>query len=66
MDITLAGFISRGEFRQRARMIAPNSRVFQYNRTKTKNLAVPVSELNPLQDLFTRVRKWNLDKSSSK
>ena len=58
MDIYLAGFISRGEFRQRAKMIAPNSRVFQYNHTKTKNLAVPVSGLNPLSDLFTRVREW--------
>ena len=58
MDIFLAGFISRGEFRRRAKMIASNSRVFQYNHTKTKNLAVPVSGLNPLQDLFARVREW--------
>jgi len=58
VEIILAGFISRGEFRQRARMIAPNSRVFQYDHTKTKNLAVPISNLNPLQDLFARVREW--------
>ena len=58
MDITLAGFIARGEFRQRAKFIAPNSRVFQYDHTKTKNLAVPISNLNPLQDLFRRVREW--------
>lgn len=58
MDIFLAGFISRGEFRLRAKMIAPNSRVFQYSHTKTKNLAVPVSGLNPLQELFVKVRKW--------
>lgn len=58
MEIILTGFISRGEFRQRAKMIAPNSRVFQYDHTKIKNLAVPVSNLNPLQDLFTRVREW--------
>ena len=58
MEIMLTGFISRGEFRQRAKMIAPNSRVFQYDHTKTKNLAVPVSNLSPLQDLFTRVREW--------
>jgi hypothetical protein len=58
MDITLAGFISRGEFRQRAKLIAPNSRTFQYDHTKTKNLAVPVSELSPLPDLFARVREW--------
>jgi hypothetical protein len=58
MDITLAGYISRGEFRQRAKLIVPNSRVFQYDHTKTKNLAVDVSSLNPLQDLFARVREW--------
>jgi len=58
MDIYLAGFISRGEFRKKAKMIAPNSRVFQYSHTKTKNLAVPVSGLIPLHDLFARVREW--------
>ena len=58
MDITLAGYISRAEFRQRARLVAQNSRVFQYDHTKTKNLAVAVSSLNPLQDLFTCVREW--------
>jgi hypothetical protein len=58
MDIYLAGFISRRDFRKRAKMVAPNSRVFQYSHTKTKNLAVPVSRLDPLQDLFTRVHEW--------
>lgn len=62
MDITLAGFVSRGEFRQRAKMIAANSRVFQYDHTKTKNLAVPVLGLSPLQDLFDRVREWETQK----
>jgi hypothetical protein len=58
MDIILAGFISRGEFCQRAKLLPPNSRTFQYDHTKTKNLAVPVSELSPLPDLFARVREW--------
>jgi len=66
MDITLAGFISRGEFRQRAKLIAPNTRVFQYDRTKTKSMSMPVSELKSLHELFTRVRDWNLEKSPSK
>ncbi len=63
INITLAGFISRGEFRQRAKLLAPNSRTFQYDHTKTKNLAVPVSELNPLPDLFARVREWKSQKT---
>jgi hypothetical protein len=55
MDIILTGFILRGDFRQRAKLLPPNSRTFQYDRTKTKNLAVSVSELSPLPDLFARV-----------
>jgi hypothetical protein len=58
VDIYLAGFISRGDFRKHAQMIAPNSRVFQFTHTKTKNLAVPISSLSPLQELFMRVREW--------
>ena len=58
LGITLAGYLSRGEFRQRAKFIPSNSRVFQYEHTKTKNLAVTVSELQPLPELFTRVRGW--------
>ncbi len=58
MDIYLTGFISRAEFRQRAKWIAQNSNVFQYARTKTKNLAVPVAELKSMQELFTRVKEW--------
>jgi hypothetical protein len=58
MDIYLAGYISRDEFRRCAAVIAPNSRVFQYNRTHLKNLAVPVSELRPLGGLFEKVKEW--------
>ncbi|MBK8421149.1 hypothetical protein [Candidatus Villigracilis saccharophilus] len=53
MDITLAGYISRAEFRQRARLVPSNSRVFQYDHTKTKNLAMTVSNLNPCR-IFLR------------
>ena len=58
IDVTLTGFITRAEFRQRAKLIAANSRVFQYDHTKVKNLAVPISNLHPLQELFARVREW--------
>lgn len=54
MDIILAGFITRGEFRQRANFIPANSRVFQYDHTRIKNLAIPISSLKPLKDLFAR------------
>jgi hypothetical protein len=57
MDIYLAGWISREEFRRRARLIHEGSRVFQYNQTRTKNLAVSVSDLKPMSELFERVRE---------
>lgn len=59
MDILLAGYLTREEFNRRASFIQAGARVFQYDKTRTKNLAVPVSELKPLSDLFRRVREWS-------
>ena len=56
MDIYLAGWIAREEFRRRAGLIHQGSRVFQYDQTRTKNLAVPISDLRPMSELFERVR----------
>lgn len=58
MEITLAGYITRGEFRRRARRIPAGGQVFQYPRTRTDNLAVPIASLHPLSDLFARARAW--------
>ncbi|MDQ3004923.1 MAG: hypothetical protein M3R47_06010 [Chloroflexota bacterium] len=59
MDILLAGYLTREEFKRRASFVQAGARVFQYDRTRTKNLAVPVSELKPLSELFGRVREWS-------
>jgi hypothetical protein len=53
-DIWLAGYIPREEFSRRARFIQAGSQVFQYHHTQVKNLAVPVSELRPLSELFEK------------
>ena len=58
MDVYLAGYTSYRGFRRCASTIAPGSRVFQYNRTQVKNLAVPVSQLAPLGRLFEQVKDW--------
>lgn len=58
MDILLAGWLTRAEFNRRAQPIREGARVFQYDRTRTKNLAVPVSDLKPLSELFERVKEW--------
>ena len=59
MDILLAGYLTREEFNRRASFIQAGARVFQYDKTRTKSLAVPVSDLKPLSDLFERVKAWN-------
>jgi hypothetical protein len=58
MDVMLAGYLTQEEFGRRASFIQPGSRVFQYNTTKLKNLAVPVSDLRPFSELFDCVRDW--------
>ena len=47
----LLGWITREEFRTRSKLIAPGRRVFQFDRTKTRNLAVSVSDLKPIAEL---------------
>jgi len=59
MDVWLAGYITRDEFSRRASFLQAGSRVFQYRATHVKNLAVPVSELKPLVELFERVNTQN-------
>jgi hypothetical protein len=58
LDILLAGWLRREEFNRRASSILPGARVFQYEKTRTKNLAVAVSDLKPLAELFKRVKDW--------
>jgi hypothetical protein len=58
MDVLLAGYITHEELSRRASFIQPGSRVFQYDTTNVKNLALPVSDLRPFSELFERVREW--------
>ena len=59
MDILLAGYLTREEFTRRASFVQAGARVFQYDQTRTKNLAVTVSDLKPLSELFERVKEWS-------
>jgi hypothetical protein len=65
LDILLAGYLRRAEFRQQARFVREGVRVFQYERTRTKNLAVDICNLKPLSELFERAKKWS-DESDSR
>ncbi|MBI5822594.1 MAG: hypothetical protein HZB18_01090 [Chloroflexi bacterium] len=52
LEIFLAGCLSYEEFGRRATALAPNSKVFQYEHTRVKNLCLPVSSLKPMKKLF--------------
>jgi hypothetical protein len=65
MRIYLTGWITREGFRQRASLVQEGSQVFQYDRTRTKNLAVPISDLRPLGDLLRRTRAWAESRSNA-
>ncbi|HEX8993003.1 MAG TPA: hypothetical protein VF784_15080 [Anaerolineales bacterium] len=58
MRIYLAGWIGRAEFRRRASLLYEGSRVFQYDHTRLRSLAVPVSDLRPVEELLARTRAW--------
>ncbi len=64
MEIWLAGYMAHEEFRRKASAIFAGSRVFQYSKTQTKNLSVPVTDLRSLEDLFKRVKAWETEKKS--
>lgn len=59
MEIVLVGYMRRGEFRREAEILPAGSRVLQYARTRTRNLALPTAALHPLADLFERAQRWD-------
>lgn len=52
MDILMAGYATYEEMGQRAILLPPNSKTFQYERTHVKNLALPVSKLKPMKKIL--------------
>jgi hypothetical protein len=48
MEIILAGYLTRGELRQRTR--------------SAKSLSLPIANLHPLPELFVRVKEWEAEK----
>lgn len=58
LETWLTGYMTREEFRRKAITIFAGSRVFQYSKTQTKNMSVPMADLRPLAELFERVKIW--------
>jgi len=64
LEIWLAGYLTQDEFRRRASTIFAGSRVFQYSKTQTRNLSVPMTDLRPLDHLLALVKNWEGEKKS--
>jgi hypothetical protein len=56
VDILLTGYLGREEFNRRASFLREGARVFQYDRTRTKNLAVSVCDLKPVAELLEHAK----------
>lgn len=54
LDIFLCGFMLHEEFSQQAKTLLPNSKTFQYEQTRVKNLFVPISSLKPIGKLLNQ------------
>jgi hypothetical protein len=58
LEIILAGYVTVGEFRRRAKRVRAGTPVLQYAQTRTENLAIPIGELHPIPDLCVRAKNW--------
>jgi hypothetical protein len=65
MDIILTGWLTHEDFRRKAKVLNAGAHTFQVDRTRLKNLLVPVGELNPLGRLLEKVRRWEVEKMAS-
>ena len=63
MDIILTGWLTHEEYRRKAKVLNAGAHTLQYDHTPTKNLLVPIDELNPLGLLLEKVRLWEAGKS---
>ena len=64
-EVVLAGYMTRDEFSRRARSLQPGSYVIPYESMHSKNLAVRVSDLKPLSELFERANVLSTARSPS-
>lgn len=63
-EILLAGYLPRLDFGSQAVPLPPGARVFQFSETQVKNLALPVSSLRPVAQLFEGVKAWGEGRGS--
>ncbi len=62
LDILFTGWLTHEDFRRKATVLNAGVHTFQFDRTRLKNLSVPVGELNPLGKLLEKVRLWEAER----
>ncbi len=60
MEIWLVGWLTHEQFRAKASVLPAGASTFQYACTRTKNLAVPMKELRPIQPLLTLIKEHGM------
>ncbi|KPL06936.1 hypothetical protein AMJ86_06515 [bacterium SM23_57] len=65
MQITFAGYMTRGEYRRRAEDPSVGKRNTKLPDVRPHNLSLPVSDLYPLHDLFAKAKSWRDHKPGS-
>lgn len=58
LEILLAGWLTREEFRRKAALLPAGRLLFPYGRLLQRHLGVPLRELRPIQPLLEKVREW--------
>ena len=58
IEVFLAGWLPKADFRALSRRLPRGSTVLQYPRTQTENRAVPVTQLRPVGELAEMVKRW--------
>jgi hypothetical protein len=56
LEVFIAGWLTKAEFREQARRLPAGSAVWQYPKTQTDNRAVPVARLRPISELAALVK----------
>ena len=59
MEITVAGYITCGEFRRNASQLPYSLPGFQSASVQEKNISIPIQDLHPINDLFEHAIAWS-------
>ncbi len=63
LEALFTGWLTHEEFRRKATVLKAGMRTLQYDRTRVRNLLVPLRELKPTAPLLSHVKQWEAEKA---